>query len=67
MSDDHEISALPEKHQVRSEAVTRYRGRCSCGAVSFMHYGTKQAARTALRRTHMISVDANSSDDSGND
>jgi hypothetical protein len=60
VSDDHDISAIAEKHN----GTTKYRGRCSCGANSYMTYATMAMARAALRRTHMLSVDVNRSDDS---
>jgi len=68
MTDDHEISAMKERHREHGTAhdVLRWRGRCRCGAKSYMTYATTDAAKTALRRTHLISVAANSSDDSGN-
>jgi hypothetical protein len=51
---DHTASATKEtrgdKHNVR------YRGRCSCGRVSFMHYSTPEAARTAITRAHIAEV-----------
>lgn len=50
---EHEVSSTAEKRGEGAKAQTRYRGRCSCGHVSYLHYSTPQAARTAVRRTHL--------------
>ena len=52
MNDEHAVSALPEKH----DGGMRFRGRCSCGANSYMVYSTKAAAKAALRRTHLADL-----------
>lgn len=52
MSEAHGVTALREK---RGDAV-RWRGRCSCGAQTYMHYSSPDTARTALRRTHLRSL-----------
>jgi hypothetical protein len=54
--DEHVISATAERRREGGGqgAITRYRARCSCGAKSYMHYGTAAAAKTAMRRTHLV-------------
>ena len=54
LDNSHTLSVMKEQRRTGpGEALTtRYRGRCSCGAQTFMHYSTPDAARTAMRRTH---------------
>lgn len=42
-----------DKHNVR------YRGRCSCGHKTYMHYSTAVAAETAIRLAHIAEVTLN--------
>jgi hypothetical protein len=60
VTDEHTVSAVSERHYIRNPAgdmTVRWRGRCSCGARSFMHYATAKAAKVALRRTHLQDSD----------
>lgn len=59
MPEGHKVSALREKRHVGNREVVRYRGRCSCGTQSFMHYSTPIAAKTAMERTHITSLTLN--------
>jgi hypothetical protein len=53
---DHQVTTTSEKRGQGANAQTRYRGRCSCGHTTYMHYSTPEAARTAVRRTHLQEV-----------
>lgn len=57
--EEHTVSATKEIHGQGANALTRYRGRCSCGHVTFMHYSSPAAARTAIKRTHIASLTLN--------
>jgi hypothetical protein len=58
--DEHVVSSLPDVRRVGVDrTITRYRGRCSCGEVTFMHYATPDSAKTAIRRTHIARLALN--------
>ncbi|MGA9527153.1 MAG: hypothetical protein WBS24_03445 [Terriglobales bacterium] len=52
-SPEHTVTSIPEKHGNGAGERVRHRGRCSCGASTYMHYSTPDLAKTALRRTHI--------------
>ena len=56
---DHQVTSTKEKRGHGANEQTRYRGRCSCGHTTYMHYSTPEAARTAVRRTHITSLTLN--------
>ena len=51
--DEHTVTAMKEVRRIDGKDDVRWRGRCSCGQKSYMHYATAAAARTAIRRTHL--------------
>ena len=54
MSDtEHTVTAMKEIRHIDGHDAVRWRGRCSCSAQTYMHYSTPEAARTAVRRTHL--------------
>lgn len=59
MTDEHAVTAIKEPHKVGRETITRWRGRCSCGRTTYMHYSTPIAATTALNRTHIAELNLN--------
>lgn len=63
MSEEHTVSSVPEKHGQGANAQTRHRGRCSCGVTTNLHYSTPDAARTAIRRTHLADINLNERQD----
>lgn len=54
---EHVASATKEirgdKHNVR------YRGRCSCGKTTSLHYSTPDAAKSAMEHTHIAEINLN--------
>ena len=53
MSDEHKVSAMREMRHIGGKWTPRWRGRCSCGAQTYMHYAFPSSAQTALHRTHL--------------
>lgn len=53
----HTVTAMREvrgdKHNVR------WRGRCSCGKQTNLHYSMPESAKTALRQTHIAELQLN--------
>lgn len=59
---DHVVSSTTEtRHlgQAGGRDVVRHRGRCSCGKQTNLHYSTADAAKTAIRLTHIVDVTLN--------
>jgi short subunit dehydrogenase-like uncharacterized protein len=56
---DHQVSSTTEKRGTGANEKVRHRGRCSCGHTTHLHYSTQEAARTALRLTHIAILTLN--------
>ena len=59
LAGDHVLTVSQERRKLSGsdKYTSRFRGRCSCGYQTHLHYSTPLAAKTALTRTHLADME----------